>query len=164
MAGKETFTPQEWTEILESVLLAGIAVSAADPSGLWGTLKEAFAGSSAMRAAKGDSNELVKSALADFEDAHARSEVQHALQKRFADATPAQCVERSLASLSHVSAILDKKAPADAEGFKAWLCRVSGKVAEASREGTFLFMGGERVSDAEKATLADIARSLGRPA
>lgn len=47
MANKQNFTPEEWTKISESVMLAGMAVSAAEPSGLWGTLKEAFASGSA---------------------------------------------------------------------------------------------------------------------
>jgi len=37
MADKSNFTPDEWKLILESVTMAGIAVSAADPSGLWGS-------------------------------------------------------------------------------------------------------------------------------
>ena len=78
------------------------------------------------------------------------------------DAPPckAQCVERSLANLHEASAILDAKAPADAAAFKTWLCAVSQIVAEASTEGAFLGFGGAQVSDAEKATLADIAKAL----
>jgi hypothetical protein len=34
MAGKSDFTPAEWTTLLESVMMAGITVTAADPSGL----------------------------------------------------------------------------------------------------------------------------------
>jgi hypothetical protein len=34
-------------------------------------------------------------------------------------------------------------------------------VADASAEGAFLGFGGQRVSEAEKATLDDIAKSLG---
>ena len=41
MANKNDLTPEEWTKVLESIMVAGMAVSAADPSGLWGTLKEA---------------------------------------------------------------------------------------------------------------------------
>lgn len=48
MANKQNFTPEEWTKVLESTMLAGIAVSQADPSGLWGTLKEYFANKSAL--------------------------------------------------------------------------------------------------------------------
>ena len=41
MANKQNFTP-EWSKIVESIMLAGVAVSAAEPSGLWGMLKEGF--------------------------------------------------------------------------------------------------------------------------
>jgi len=40
MTDKSSFTPEEWKLLLESVTMAGIAVTAADPSGLWGLLKE----------------------------------------------------------------------------------------------------------------------------
>jgi len=36
MVDKSRFTPDEWKLLLESVMMAGIAVSAAEPSGLWG--------------------------------------------------------------------------------------------------------------------------------
>ena len=39
MANKQNFKPEEWTKILESTMLAGMAVSAAEPSGLLGALK-----------------------------------------------------------------------------------------------------------------------------
>ena len=63
--------------------------------------------------------------------------------------------------LREVSVILDAKAPGDAAAFKAWLSDISREVAEASMEGSILGLGGMKVSDAEKATLADIAKSLG---
>ena len=90
MANKQSFTPEEWTKILESPMVAGIAVSAADPSGVWGSLKEAFASSSALASAKLDagSNELVRAVAAAFETAEGRSDLQKALRQRFADAEP----------------------------------------------------------------------------
>jgi hypothetical protein len=66
--------------------------------------------------------------------------------------------------LKEVSAILNAKAPQDAAGFKAWLQTMSKNVAEASSEGGFLGIGGVQVSDAEKATLADISKALGTSA
>ena len=70
MANKNDFTPEEWTKVLESIIAAGIAVSAVDPSGWWGTLKEAAAGTPALAAAKRDpnSNELIKAAVAALKD------------------------------------------------------------------------------------------------
>jgi hypothetical protein len=73
-------------------------------------------------------------------------------------------VPRSLALLGEVSTILDAKAPADAGPFKAFLNEVAEKVAEAASEGGFLGFGGVPVSDAEKATLAQIAGALGTSA
>src|SRR5262245_4524007 len=163
MANKQNFTPEEWTKVLESTMLAGIAVSEAEPSGLWGTLNEYFANISALYPSKldPDANELTKAVIADFETAEGRSEVQEALRKLFAGVErPAECVERSLAHLREVSKILDTKAPDDSVAFKAWLCGISQKVAEAAAEGGFLGFGGVRVSDAEKATLEDIAKAL----
>jgi len=39
MTHKSTFTPEEWKLLLESVMMADIAVTAAEPSGLWGLLR-----------------------------------------------------------------------------------------------------------------------------
>lgn len=163
MANKQSFTSEEWTKILESPIVAGMAVSAAEPSGLWGALKEAFASSSALVAAKTDvsSSELIKALVDDFETSEGRSDTQEALRKRFAGAKPTDVVQRSLASLEEVSRLLEAKAPNDAADFKAWLQGISQKVAEASKEGGFLGFGGVQVSDAEKATLADISKTLG---
>jgi hypothetical protein len=163
MANKQSFTPEEWTKILESVMLAGMAVSAAEPSGLWGLLKEGVASSSALAAAKSDSgsSELIKAVVAEYETSEGRSSIQEALRERFSGAKPADVVQRSLENLREVSGILAAKAPGDAPGFKAWLNSISQKVAEASSEGGFLGIGGVQVSDKEKATLADISKALG---
>jgi|SRR6185436_3880791 len=157
MANKQSFAPEEWIKILESTMLAGMAVSSADPSGLWGLVKEGFASTLALAAAKSDahSNELVKAVVADFETPEGRSTVQQALRKRFT-AKPADVVQGSIEILREVSTILTAKAPGDASAFKAWLTDISRKVAEASSEG-----GGVQVSDAEKATLAEISKALG---
>ena len=88
MANKNDFTPEEWTKVLESIIAAGIAVSAVDPSGLWGTLKEAAADTPSLAEAKRDpnSNELIKAAVADFENTDNGSIL--AMRERFAQAEP----------------------------------------------------------------------------
>jgi hypothetical protein len=163
MTNKQDFTPEEWSTVLQSPMLVGIAVSAADPSGLWGTLKEAAASSSALAAAKLDasSNELIKAVVDDLATSGGRSVAQQALKQCFAGAEPTDCVQRSLDGLRQVSTILDAKAPKDAAAFKAWLRGISQAVAEAAVEGALLGFGGARVSDTEKATLGDIAKALG---
>ncbi len=44
MVDETSFTKGEWTLLLKSPMIAGMAITAADPSGLWGLLKESFAG------------------------------------------------------------------------------------------------------------------------
>ena len=163
MANKQNFNPDEWSKILQSTMLAGIAITAAEPSGLWGALKEAFASSSALAAAKSNtsSSELIKAVVSDFETKEGRASIQEALRQHLAGAKPADAVQRSLANLRDVSAILDAKAPQDAAGFKTWLRAISQNVADASSEGGFLGIGGVKVSEAEKATLAEISKALG---
>ena len=60
MANKASFSPDEWTKVLQSVMMAGIAVTAAEPSGLWGTVKESMVAGRALLEATSDtgSNEL----------------------------------------------------------------------------------------------------------
>ena len=50
MGLKEVFAPEEWARIVGAPMLAGIAVTAADPGGLWGAVKESAAVAGALRA------------------------------------------------------------------------------------------------------------------
>ncbi len=161
MANKDDFTPEEWTKVLDSILAAGLAVSAVDPSGWWGTLKEAAAATPALAEAENDpkSNELIKAAIVDFSRSDEGSIL--AMRDRFARSGSADGVQRSLTSLREAAAVVDAKAPDEAAAFKAWLLKISQQVAEASVEGSFLGFGGVRVSEAERATLRDISTVLG---
>ncbi len=163
MANKANFSSEEWTKIMQGVMMAGIAVSAAEPSGLWGTLKESLASGRALFEAKTDagSSELIKAVIADFETSEGRTIVRDGLQTRLAGSKPADIKSKSIASLREVAALLEAKAPADAAPFKAWLQHISQRVAEASKEGGFLGFGGTQVSEAEKVTLAEMSSALG---
>lgn len=162
-ATKADFTPDEWKTLVQSPLIVGIAVSAADASGLFGTLKESMASARALLQAKADPNadELVKAVAGDFETSEGRGVAQEGVKTLLAGAKPADIKARAAASLSAVSTLLAAKAPADALSFRTWLAGVAKAVAEAAPEGGFLGFGGTQVSDAEKATLAEISAALG---
>ena len=67
MATKTDFSAEEWKKLLESPLLAGFAISAADPHGFFGTIKEGLASAHALAEAKasgGGGDELAVSANA----------------------------------------------------------------------------------------------------
>src|SRR5262245_1772275 len=105
---------------------------------------------------------FVKAVVADFETKEGRAAIQEALRQHLAGATkPADAVQRSLANLKEVSAILSVKAPQDAPAFKAWLQTISQNVAEASSEGGLLGIFGVQVSDTRRQLSPTSPRHLG---
>ena len=163
MVDKSSFTPEEWTQLLEAPMMAGMAVSAAEPSGLFGMLKESFATGKLLVQAKADAsaNALIKAVAADYETAEGPQGRERG-PAREARRRPARRDQDQGARrvASGVAALLAAKAPEDAAAFKAWLAQVSQSVAEAAKEGGFLGFGGVQVSEAEKATLAEISTAL----
>jgi hypothetical protein len=162
MTDKSTFTPDEWKLLLESVMMAGIAVTAADPSGLWGLLKESFASSSELVKVRMDpgANPLIKAVVADFGNAEGRGTARDALKEKLRGLKPTEIPAKCVETLRQAGAVVDAKAPGDAAAFKGWLRQISQHVAEAAPEGGFLGMGGVAVSEKEKATLKEISDAL----
>lgn len=162
MADKSTFTPDEWKLLLQSVMVAGIAVTAAEPSGLWGMLREGTASARTLLQAKTDpgANSLVSALVSDFEASEGITVVREGLQERLKGSRPDEIKTKCIAILQQASDIVASKAPEAATAFKTWLYRISESVAEAAKEGGFLGFGGVKVSDAEKATLAEISAAL----
>ena len=165
MADKSSFTSDEWKTLLESVMAAGLAVTAAEPHGLWGLLEESFASGKMLAKAKMDTgtNPLVKAVVDDFATSEGRSTSRDGLQQQLSGKKPAELKTACIEILGKVDGILSAKAPADAAAFKTWLRQISQSVAEAATEGGFLGIGGVLVSDAEKATLAEISSALKLP-
>ena len=164
MADKTTFTAEEWSRLLSSPMIAGMAITAADPSGVWGLLKEGMAGGWALLEARQNSqtNPLVRAVADDFATSEGRAAAKAALQARFSGTTFNDLKNTALSELKAVASVLDGKAPEDSIAFKTWLQEVAIKAAEAGTEGGFLGFGGVAVSEAEKSTLAEIAAALGR--
>ena len=166
MATKASFTSEEWQRLLASPMLAGMAVTAADPSGLIGLVQEGFAASRALAQAKADAatNALIKAVVAEFETAQGRDAARDGLKARFGGSQASDLKPKAIEALREDGALLEAKAPEDAQAFKAWLEDIARRVAEAAKEGGFLGFGGVQVSEAEKATLAEIATALNRTA
>ncbi len=162
MADKSAFTPDEWRLIAASPMLAGMAVTLADPSGIFGTIREGLSGANALLSARKDegANAIARAIAADFDTAEGRTAARDGIRADLTGKTPAELKTQALDGLRKVSAILAARAPADAPAFRLWLKAIAGKAAEASSEGGFLGFGGVRVSEAEKATLAEIDAAL----
>jgi hypothetical protein len=162
MTSKADFSPAEWKKIVQSPLLAGFAVSIADPNGFIAHLKEAFAEAKMLGEAKASGTEgtLVKSIAEELMTSAGRAEAREGIRTIAAGATSDQMKDRAIEQLKEVAAILDAKAPMEAATIKGWLGKIAQTVAEASGDG-FMGFGGARVNDSEKAALADIEQALG---
>jgi hypothetical protein len=165
MADRSSFSDSEWNQLVESPMLAAMAVTAAEPSGLWGLLKESLAAGSSLAVAKAEptANPLVKAVAAAYDTPEARTVARDRLQRDLQGSQPQEAKAKAIAGLGQVAALLEAKAPTDAAAFKIWLRHISQKVAEAGSEGGLLGFGGVKVSEVEKATLAEIEQALGMP-
>ena len=161
MAVRDAFTAEEWARVVAAPMLAGIAVTAADPGGIWGAVKESVAVAGAVRAAKADADPLVAEIAAAYETPEGRELARGALKTQATGKAPAAVVEAAIAELAAVAGLVAARAPEAAPGFRDWLKAVAARVAEAGSEGGFLGFGGEKVSAAETATLDRIAAALG---
>ena len=162
MANKDSFTLEEWKSVMASPMLASMAVTLADPSGIWGMIQEGMANARALIDAKSDAgaNELIKALGSEFQTSDGRGLAQEKLKSELTGKSPVEIKAQVLEQLGEAARILDAKAPEDAAVFKAWLEGVAHKVSEAASEGGFLGFGGVKVSDAEKASISDVSRAL----
>jgi hypothetical protein len=162
MGLKDSFAPEDWARVVGAPMLAGIAVTAAEPGGLWGAVKESMAVAGALREGAGaGANPLVAEVAAAYETPQGRDLARGVLKAEARGRKPAEVVEAAVRELAAVAALVAAKAPEAAPGFRDWLKAIAAKVAEAGSEGGFLGFGGEKVSSAEKATLDRIATALG---
>ncbi|MDD4254677.1 MAG: hypothetical protein PHP59_04790 [Methanofollis sp.] len=164
MATKADFSTGEWGRLLQAPVAAGFSVMLADPD-FTGILRELKALSRAFDRLEvpHEAEELVGSLVADL---RAMSERKEHLpgSEDFTEGRPEEIRVRILEDLRGIGPILAARAtPGEAAGFREWLIGIGRAVAEASREGGFLGIGGARVSEKEKAALRELAEVLGAP-
>jgi hypothetical protein len=161
MAVRDAFAAEDWARVVAAPMLAGIAVTAAEPGGIWGAVMESVAVAGAVREGKAGGGPLVAEVAGAYETPEGREMARGALKAQAAGKAPAAVVDAAIAELAAVSALVASKAPEAAPGFRDWLKAIAAKVAEGGAEGGFLGFGGEKVSAAETATLARIDAALG---
>jgi hypothetical protein len=149
MTGKADFTDEEWEQILQGPPTAGLIVITAQRGG---SFRESFSMAKAYSEARrqhGDS-ELLDTI------ASTKPEVDHTRYH-----SPEELREHGLAHLRDAVALLEQKAtPEEVDDYKRFVINLAQRVAEAHKEG-FLGLSGERVSDAEREAIEEIAQALG---
>jgi Bacterial protein of unknown function (DUF937) len=148
---RKRFTDEEWKSIRLAPIAATFYVISASPSGVAGLSKEVIAGGDALK-------ELVKSAMPTSLVDVAFGSYEPKLEWEGLDDKNARI--KMLDVLRDASAAVKGKTPVDAQSFSDALVTVSRKVAEASKEGGFLGIGGTRVSQQEEHAIAEIGATL----
>ncbi|MCS6843545.1 MAG: hypothetical protein NZ528_04355 [Caldilineales bacterium] len=159
MTTKADFAPEEWSRLLQAPLAVGMYVAAASPS-LLGSIGESMALGKGIAAVaqSGTDNELLSALIGDLTNKETAKEAQLKLTARDPEGIKAELMD----AVRGAAALLDEKASAEeATGLKQWFYQLAVDVANATKEGGFLGIGAVRVSDAEKAALAELADALG---
>jgi hypothetical protein len=158
MTAKSDFTEEEWTRVRRAPLVAGMAISLADPGGPIELAKETSA--SLKTATNPPSREQLLAEVA--------LDIQSMAQQRqnpMTDFKPTQGSDprqQILEELRAVSGIVSSKATAEeAAAFNNWILTSAQAAADAAKEGGFLGFGAEQVSQGEKDMLEQVRTAIG---
>jgi len=161
MITKRDFTEQEWKDLIQVPVAVGMYIIGSDVS-LTNMPKEMLALTNAMeqQPAPGGVQDLVTALVADFK---ATANEKHTGDASANKAEPPKDLEAAvLDPMKKSLAVFDAKATAaERTGFRTWLMELAEATAEAGKEGGFLGIGAVRVSDQEKAALAELKKVLG---
>jgi hypothetical protein len=162
MTTKADFTDEEWTRLERGPLVAGMAITFADPGGPIEALKESLASvkTIAETAKTGSGSELVDGLAKDVaEKAQRRENPLKGFKPRGTMAG-----EEILDELRAVDEIVSEKAtPEEAEAYRKWLLEAAQRTADAAKEGGFLGFHAVRVSEGEQKMLDKLGEVLGKP-
>lgn len=160
MTTKTDFTEEEWVRIRRAPVVAGMAISLADPGGPIEVAKETMA--SLKSATNPPSREQL---LADV-----ALDVQSMTQQRqnpLGDFKPVQgggavVGQQILDELRTVRTLVASKAtPEETAAFGQWLVASAQAAADAAKEGGFMGFGAEQVSQGEKSMLDQVRSAVG---
>jgi len=150
MTSKAEFNAEEWSLVLAAPPIAGLRVVTADRGG---TIRESLSMAQAYGDARKErgASELLDQIVAD-KPAMDPGEFK----------TPDDVKQAGMERIREAVALVDSKASTEeAEDYKRFVLDLAERVARAHKEGGFLGVGGQEVSDSERAALDEIAAVLG---
>ena len=158
MTTKADFTEDEWATLVRSPVVAGMAITLADPGGPIEVVKETSAVIKLVTGSSDDRDDLV---------GELAREVRGLAEQRknpVGDFKPrgALAGKEIVDEISRAGEIVSAKAsPEEAEAFRAWIMECAQSAADAAKEGGFMGFHAERVSQGEKDMLAQLRSALG---
>jgi hypothetical protein len=158
MTTKAEFSEDEWATLVRSPIVAGMAITLADPGGPIEVVKETSAVLKVVTGSSDDRDDLV---------GELAREVRGLAQQRknpVGDFKPrgALAGKEIVDEIARAGEIVSAKAsPEEAEAFRAWIIECAQSAADAAKEGGFMGFHAERVSQGEKDMLAQLRSALG---
>ena len=150
MTTKEAFTDEEWNRLMRAPIVAGMAITIADPGGPIEISKEGMATLKAASVPPSQEELLTAVAL----DLQAMLQNKQNPAKDFKPTSAPTAGAEILDELRGVDAIVAAKAtPEEAKAFRTWLVATAQAAANAAKEGGFMGFGAVQVSEGEQAML-----------
>jgi hypothetical protein len=159
MTTRSDFTDQEWARLERAPVVAGMAISLADPGGPIEAVKETMATIKAITepATSGDGSELVVAVAKSFAEKTKKRESPIAGFKP----KGAMAGQEILEELKGVNDLVTQKAtPEEAAAFREWLLAAAQGAADAAKEGGFMGFNAKRVSEREQQMLDKLGEVL----
>jgi methanogenic corrinoid protein MtbC1 len=158
MTTKSDFTEEEWVRVRRAPLVAGMAISLADPGGPIELAKETTA--SLKSATNPPSREQLLAEVAL--DIQSMGQQRQNPLTEFKPTQGSDPRQQILEELRAVSEIVSSKATAEeTTAFKQWLLSSAQAAADAAKEGGFMGFGAEQVSQGEKDMLSQVSAAIG---
>jgi hypothetical protein len=159
MTSKASFTEDEWDRVLRAPMVAGMAITIADPGGPIEISKEMMATLRAATVPPSQEELLAAVAL----DIQAMVQQKQNPARNFKPTSAATAGTEILDELRAVDAIVAEKAtPEETQAFRGWLLMAAQAAADAAKEGGFMGFGAVQVSEGEQAMLDQLRSTLGR--
>jgi hypothetical protein len=158
MTTKGDFSEDEWATLVRSPMVAGAAITLADPGGPIEVVKET---SAVLKFATSSSSEQRDDLVGEL-----AREVRGLAEQRknpLGDFKPRgalagkEIVDETARANEIVSA---KASPEETDAFRAWIMECAQRAADAAKEGGFMGFHAERVSKGEKDMLAQLRSAL----
>ena len=161
MATKQDFSEGEWSLLLDVPPAVGTAVMYAGKSGL-GSVSEAMALASGILGARHgyEGIELIES-LVDARIKNGEKSEIETLNSPYRGLSNEAILDDAVEKCAAVADLLHAKTSSEeTEAYSTWAITIAEKVANAAKEGGFLGIGGERVSEEEAHAIARIRDAL----
>ena len=158
MSIRDNFSIEEWEKVISGTASGAAAVVAASPSGLSGLVAEGTAASKALRELAQKTPTPLMQAIKESLEGPRSADPAQRQRFRSTEEARAAMLERVRQALWLVDT---KAAPEDAQAYRHYVIGVAEAVAAAATEGGFLGIGGEKISQAERATLEELRTLLG---